>query len=197
MPEILIVYYSRHGSTEKMANLIARGAEEISGITSKIRTVPNVSTVCEATEDDIPEQGAPYATLDDLKSCHGLAMGSPSWFGGMASPLKYFLDSTSSLWLSGALSGKPATIFTSSSTMHGGNEMCLFNLMVPLMHHGMIISGLPYSESDLHDTKSGGTPYGVSHYDGENGANEISDAEKRLCRATGRRLAELCLKLSD
>jgi len=197
MPEVLILYYSRHGSVEKMANIIARGAEEANGVTSKIRTVPEVSATCEAVASDIPEKGAPYVTLDDLKSCDGLALGSPAWFGNMAAPLKYFLDSTTSLWLSGALSGKPATVFTSSSTMHGGNEACLQSMLVPLLHHGMIISGIPYSEKDLHTTVSGGSPYGATHVAGDDGNNDISAEEKRLCLAAGRRLGEISIKLSD
>ena len=196
MPEILILYYSRHGATEKMANLIARGAEEIAGITTKVRTVPNVSTVCEAVENDIPEQGAPYVTLDDLKNCAALAMGSPTRFGNMAAPLKYFLDSTSSLWLSGALAGKPAAVFTSTSSMHGGQETTLTSMILPLLHHGMLITGIPYTESELHTTTSGGTPYGASHFAGQDNKNAFSNEEKNLCRALGKRLGEVCLKLT-
>ena len=197
MPEVLVLYYSRHGSVEKMANLIARGAEEIDGVNCKLRTVPDVSATCEAIEDEIPEQGAPYANLEDLKTCDALALGSPAWFGGMAAPLKYFLDSTTALWLSGALTGKPATVFTSSSTMHGGNEACLQSMIIPLLHHGMIISGIPYSEKDLHTTLTGGTPYGATHVAGDDNRNDISPEEKRLCRAAGKRLAEICRKLSQ
>ena len=197
MPEILILYYSRHGATEKMANLIARGAEEIAGITTKVRTVPNVSTVCEAVENDIPEQGAPYVTLDDLKNCAALAMGSPTRFGNMAAPLKYFLDSTSSLWLSGALAGKPAAVFTSTSSMHGGQETTLTSMILPLLHHGMLITGIPYTESELHTTTSGGTPYGASHFAGQDNKNAFSNEEKNLCRALGKRLGEVCLKLTN
>ncbi len=196
MAEVLVLYYSRHGSVEKMANFISRGAEEANSVTTKIRTVPEVSTTCEAIESDIPESGAPYVTLDDLKSCDALAIGSPAWFGGMASPLKYFLDSTTSLWLSGTLAGKPATVFTSTSTMHGGNEACLQSMMIPLLHHGMIISGIPYSEKDLHTTLSGGAPYGATHVAGDDNKNDLSAEEKRLCRAAGKRLGEICLKLS-
>lgn len=195
MPEVLVIYYSHHGATEKLANLIARGAEEVPDVQTKIRTVPKVSTVCEATESDIPTKGALYATLDDLKSCDALAIGSPTRFGNMAAPLKYFLDSTSALWLSGELSGKPAAVFTSTSTQHGGQESTLLSMMMPLLHHGMVITGIPFTESDLHTTKSGGSPYGATHVSGQDGDNVISDEEKRLCRALGKRLGELSVKL--
>ena len=196
MPQLLVLYYSRHGATEKMAQLIARGAEEVANIEAIVRTVPEISTVCEATEDDIPDSGSPYVTLDDLKQSHALALGSPTRFGNMASPLKYFIDSTSSLWLSGGMSGKPAAVFTASSSLHGGQESTLLSMMIPLLHHGMLITGIPYTETDLHTTKSGGTPYGASHFSGEGGKNTISDEEKRLCRALGKRLAETCVKLA-
>ena len=198
MPQLLVLYYSRHGATEKMAQLIARGAEEVANIEAIVRTVPEVSTVCEATENDIPDRGAPYVTLDDFKQCHALALGSPTRFGNMASPLKYFLDSTSSLWLSGAMSGKPAAVFTASSSLHGGQESTLLSMMTPLLHHGMLITGIPYTETDLHTTMSGGTPYGASHFSGEGGKNTtISAEEKRLCRALGKRLADTCIKLAS
>lgn len=196
MPEVLIIYYSHHGSTEKLANYIARGVEEVSGVSTKIRTVPKLSTVCEAIESDIPASGSLYATLDDLKNCDALAIGSPTRFGNMAAPLKYFLDSTSALWLSGELSGKPAAVFTSTSTLHGGQESTLLSMMTPLLHHGMVITGIPYSESDLHTTQTGGSPYGATHFAGQEGEIDISDEEKRLCRALGKRLGELALKLS-
>ncbi|HFE38545.1 MAG TPA: NAD(P)H:quinone oxidoreductase [Gammaproteobacteria bacterium] len=195
MTQLLVLYYSRYGATEKMAQLIARGAEEMPNVEAKIRTVPEVSTVCEITESDIPERGAPYATLDELKQCQGLALGSPTRFGNMASPLKYFIDSTSSLWLSGAMSGKPAAVFTSSASLHGGQESTLLSMMIPLLHHGMLITGIPYTEPELHTTSSGGTPYGASHYAGPNSNNPISPEEKKLCRALGRRLATTCIKL--
>lgn len=195
MREVLILYYSRHGATEKMAQLIARGTEEIAGTEAKLRTVPNVSAACEATEADIPDQGAPYATLDDLKSCHALALGSPGYFGNMAAPLKYFIESTSGLWLSGALAGKPAGVFTSTSTIHGGQESVLLSMMNPLLHHGMLITGLPYSEADLHTSTSGGSPYGASHFAGEKGENNLTEEEKRLAKALGKRLAEIAAKL--
>ena len=196
MCEVLILYYSRHGATEKMAQLIARGAEEIAGTEAKLRTVPNVSAVCEATEPDIPNQGAPYATLDDLKSCHALALGSPGYFGNMAAPLKYFIESTSGLWLSGALAGKPAGVFTSTSTIHGGQESVLLSMMNPLLHHGMLITGLPYSEADLHTSTSGGSPYGASHFAGEKGENNLTEEEKRLAKALGKRLATIAAMLN-
>ncbi len=197
MAEILVLYYSRHGSVKKMAQLVARGVEEVAGMQARIRTVPAVSTVCEATEESIPESGAPYASHDDLKECAGLVLGSPTRFGNMAAPLKYFIDSTSDLWLGGALSGKPAGLFTSTASMHGGQESTLLSMMLPLLHHGMLISGIPYSETDLLNTQSGGTPYGASHLAGSDGKQAITDEEKRLCRALGRRIAAVALKLQD
>lgn len=195
--EILVLYYSRHGAVAEMANHIARGIEEVSGIQARLRTVPEVSTVCEATEDSIPEAGAPYATLDDLENCAGLAMGSPTRFGNMAAPMKYFIDSTSPIWLSGALAGKPATVFTSTSSMHGGQETTLISMMLPLLHHGMLISGVPYGETDLMHTTTGGTPYGTSHYAGADNKLSISEEEKRLCRVQGKQLAEIAVKLKS
>ncbi len=196
MSEILVLYYSRHGSVSHMAELVARGVEEVSGCASRIRTVPGVSTVCEAVEDEIPAQGPPYVTEDDLKTCAGLALGSPTRFGNMAAELKYFLDGTSGLWLSGALAGKPAAVFTSTSSLHGGQESTLLTMMVPLLHHGMVLMGLPYTESDLLSTTSGGTPYGASHYAGADNGREFTEEEKRLCRALGRRLAETAQRLA-
>ena len=195
MPYILILYYSRHGATAAMANLIARGIEEVPGIEARLRTVPAVSTVCEATEDGIPASGAPYADLDDLRHAAGLAIGSPTRFGNMAAPLKYFLDGTSALWLSGALIGKPAAVFTSTSSLHGGQESTLLSMMLPLLHHGMLLMGLPYSETDLLRTTSGGTPYGPSHLAGGDSQLPLSEEEKRLCQALGRRLARAALAL--
>ncbi|MES9846600.1 MAG: NAD(P)H:quinone oxidoreductase [Candidatus Sedimenticola sp. PURPLELP] len=197
MSYILILYYSRYGATAEMANQIARGVEEIPGIEARLRTVPAVSTVCEATEESIPEQGAPYATLEDLEQCAGLALGSPTRFGNMASPLKHFIDSTSPLWISGALMGKPAGVFTSTSSMHGGQETTLTSMMLPLLHHGMLISGLPYSETELLHTQTGGTPYGPSHLAGTDSKLPLSDDEKSLCRALGRRLAMISSKLAS
>lgn len=196
MSEILVLYYSRHGAVAQMANIIARGIEEIDGMQARVRTVPAVSTVCEATQNPIPSQGPPYATLEDLRECVGVALGSPARFGNMAAPLKYFLDSTSSLWLSGTLNGKPAALFTSSSTLHGGQESTLLSMMLPLLHHGMLIVGIPYTEADLSNTTSGGTPYGASHVAGPDDNLPLSHEEKRLCRALGRRLAEMAKKLS-
>lgn len=191
--EILIIYYSRHGSTADMANLIARGVEQVPGATAKIRTVPEVSTVCEATADRIPPSGHPYATMADLENCDGLAIGSPTHFGNMAAPLKYFLDSTSGLWFSGALSGKPAGVFTATSSMHGGQESTLITMLLPLMHHGMILVGIPSKEASLLQTTSGGTPYGPSRHTGRD--DGMTDDEKNLCRALGTRLAHVALSL--
>ncbi|VAW86623.1 Flavoprotein WrbA [hydrothermal vent metagenome] len=195
MVEILVLYYSRYGNVAKMAQLIARGIEEVPAVTARIRTVPAVSTVCEATEATIPNEGAPYATHDDLKQCAGLVLGSPTRFGNMAAPLKYFLDTTGSQWLSGTLSGKPAAVFTSTGSMHGGQESTLLSMMIPLLHHGMLISGIPFSETDLLNTQSGGTPYGASHLAGNDGKLPITEEEKRLCQALGKRVAETALKL--
>ena len=197
MGEILVLYYSRHGATEKMAQLVARGVEEIPGMQARLRTVPPVSAVCEASEDTIPQQGAPYAVIDDLRDCDGLALGSPTRFGNMAAPLKYFIDTTSGLWLGGHLSGKPATLFTSTSSMHGGQETTLLSMMLPLMHHGMLIVGLPYSETDLLHTDAGGTPYGASHVAGVDSDRPLSEAEQRLCRALGKRVADIASKLAS
>lgn len=197
MAEILVLYYSRNGSVARMAQLVARGVEEVAGTTARIRTVPAVSTVCEATAATIPDEGAPYATHDDLKQCDGLLLGSPTRFGNMAAPLKYFLDSTGSQWLSGTLSGKPAAFFTSTASMHGGQESTLLSMMLPLLHHGMLICGIPFSETDLLNTRSGGTPYGASHLAGNDGKYPITEEEKRLCRALGRRLAQTALKLKS
>ncbi len=196
MADILVLYYSRYGAVAQMAQFIARGVEEVPGMQARLRTVPMVSTVCETTEDTIPGEGPPYVTLDDLRECAGLALGSPTRFGNMAAALKYFLDGTSSLWLSGALIGKPAAVFTSTSSLHGGQESTLLSMMLPLLHHGMIVMGLPYSEADLLSTTSGGTPYGASHVAGLDSKLPISDEEKRLCRALGKRLAETAARLA-
>ncbi len=193
MSKILILYYTRHGSTAEMAQIIARGVESVNGAEAVLRTVPDVSAVCEKTAERIPAHGAIYATLDDLKSCDGLAMGSPTHFGNMAAPLKYFLDQTTPLWLSGALSGKPAAVFTASSSMHGGQESTLLSMMLPLLHQGMLIVGLPYSEAALRETTTGGTPYGASHWSLEQ--NGLSEQEKTLCRALGARLAKTAQRL--
>lgn len=197
MAEILVLYYSRYGATAEMAQLVARGIEEVPNAQARIRTVPPVSTVCEATADDIPAEGPPYATHNDLKECIGLALGSPTRFGNIASALKYFFDGTSDLWLSGTLAGKPAAVFTSSSSIHGGQESTLLSMSLPLLHHGMLMVGLPYSEIDLMHTTTGGTPYGASHVAGSDSKREISDEEKRLCKALGKRVAEIAVKLAS
>lgn len=178
-----------------MANRIARGVEEIAGAEALVRTVPPVSTVCEATSDSIPDKGPPYAELDDLRNCDGLALGSPTRFGNMAAPLKYFLDNTSALWASGELAGKPAALFTSTGSLHGGQESTLLSMMLPLLHHGMVLVGLPYSEPQLHTTTTGGTPYGASHLARPGSETILSDDENQLCLALGRRLASTALAL--
>jgi len=195
--EILVLYYSRYGATEKMAQHVARGIEEVPGMQARLRTVPAVSTVCEATEDSIPMQGAPYASVDDLRECAGLALGSPTRFGNMAAPLKYFIDGTGSLWLGAELAGKPAAVFTSTSSLHGGQETTLLSMMLPLLHHGMLLTGIPYSETDLLHTDAGGTPYGASHLAGTDSKKPLTEAEQRLCRALGKRLAATALKLQS
>jgi NAD(P)H dehydrogenase (quinone) len=197
MTEILVLYYSRGGAVREMAQLIARGVESVNGVKARIRTVPKVSTNCEATEPDIPNSGDPYVELSDLEECIGLALGSPTRFGNMAAPMKYFLDSTSGLWLKGALIDKPACVFTSSGSMHGGNETTLLTMMLPLMHHGMMLLGIPYSEAALSSTKTGGTPYGASHIGGAMDDQPISEDEKKLCLSLGKRLAETALKLNS
>jgi NAD(P)H dehydrogenase (quinone) len=194
--EILVLYYSQHGATRQMAQLIARGIEQTAGLRARLRTVPKVSTVCESTEPGIPDSGAPYVELRDLEECIALALGSPTRFGNMAAALKFFWDSTGSLWMKHALVGKPAALFTSTSSMHGGQESTLLSMMLPLLHHGMLIVGLPYSESELATTQSGGTPYGASHVAGLTSDSPISEAEKRLCLALGKRLGQTALKLS-
>ena len=196
MTEILILYYSRNGSVAEMAKLVARGVESVSSVQARIRSVPPVSTVCEATESPIPDKGAPYVSHDDLKECAAIALGSPARFGNMAAPLKYFLETTGSLWLSGTLVDKPAAVFTSSSSMHGGQEATLLSMMVPLLHHGAVIVGLPYTDADLLQTTGGGTPYGPSHVAGANNDLPITDAEQRLCNNLGKRLATITLALN-
>lgn len=193
--QVLILYYSRHGSIAAMAQQIARGVESIAQTEARLRTVAPVSEVCEAIAPSIPDSGAPYVSLEDLKTCDALALGSPGRFGNMAAPLKYFLEKTSSLWLSGSLVGKPAGVFTSTSSLHGGQESTLLSMMTPLLHHGMLITGLPYTEADLISTQTGGTPYGPSHLAGSDNKPKLTDEEKRLCFALGKRLAELAHKL--
>ena len=194
--EILVLYYSHHGSVRELARWIVRGIEQVPGAAARVRTVPRVSTVCEATAGSVPDAGAPYVEPCDLEECIGLALGSPVRFGNMAAPLKYFIDSTSPQWLSGALAGKPAAGFTSSSSMHGGQETTLISMMLPLLHHGMLWVGIPYTESALSTTKAGGTPYGASHVSGSEGVTDLSDAERQLATALGTRLATIALKLS-
>ena len=196
MSEILVLYYSQGGAVREMAQLIARGVESVTDIKARVRTVPKVSTNCDATESDIPTSGDPYVELSDLDECVGLALGSPTRFGNMAAPMKYFLDGTAGLWLKGTLIGKPAAVFTSTGSMHGGNESTLITMMLPLMHHGMLIVGLPYSEPELSSTQSGGTPYGASHVGGSADDKAITTDERKLCLALGKRLAETALKLA-
>lgn len=190
MTDILVLYYSRHGATANMARQIARGIEQVSGMHARLRTVPPVSPETEATAPAVPETGAPYATLEDLQACAGLALGSPTRFGNMAAPLKYFIDSTSTLWLSGKLANKPACVFTSTSSLHGGQESTCLSMMLPLLHHGMLLLGLPYTEHALLHTRSGGTPYGASHHAGVDSDLALSQDEIVLCQAQGKRLAQ-------
>jgi len=197
MTEILVLYYSQSGHILSMAEQIARGIESIDGCSARLRTVAEISTVCEATEDSIPEQGHLYASHDDLRDCDGLVLGSPTRFGNMAAPLKYFIDKTSDVWLSGSLIDKPAAVFTSTGSLHGGQESTLLSMMLPLMHHGMMIMGLPYSESTLMTTTDGGTPYGASHLAGNNNDRPLSDNEAQLCRALGQRIASTAKKFKS
>jgi NAD(P)H dehydrogenase (quinone) len=196
MPEILVLFYSRKGSTAELARQVCRGIESVAGASARLRTVPQVATVVEQAEPPVPADGPPYATHDDLRECDGLVLGSPTRFGAMAAPLKYFLDGTSSLWVSGALAGKPAGVFTSTQTMHGGQETTLVSMMLPLLHHGMFIVGLPYTERALNETTTGGTPYGASHVSGASAHGRLSDDERSLAMLLGRRVAELALKLA-
>jgi NAD(P)H dehydrogenase (quinone) len=196
VPYILILYYSRYGSTLEMAKQLARGVEQIPGIEARLRTVPAISPNTQATENPVPESGAVYCSSDDLKSCSGLILGSPTRFGNMAAPMKYFLDSTSSHWMNGDLIGKPAAVFTSTSSLHGGQESTLLSMMLPLLHQGMLIAGIPYSESSLHHTQTGGTPYGASHLAKGDKPSMLSDDEIKLCQSLGKRVAEIAKKLS-
>lgn len=190
MSDVLVLYYSRYGATADMAQWIARGIDEVEGMQARIRTVPPVSAVCEAVEDSIPASGAPYVSTTDLNECSGIALGSPTRFGNMAAPLKYFIDNTSSQWLSGSLSGKPASVFTSTSSMHGGQETTLLSMMLPLIHHGMIFLGVPYTCTELLHTNSGGTPYGSSHLAGVDSKLGLTEEEKSICKQQGKRLAQ-------
>ncbi|MFT4058063.1 MAG: NAD(P)H:quinone oxidoreductase [Legionella sp.] len=195
-PYVLVLYYSRTGSVAQLAQYIARGVERVTGIESRLRTVPPVSATCEAVDKAVPDSGAPYVTLDDLRFCNGLALGSPTRFGNMAASLKYFLDGTSSLWLAGDLINKPACVFSSSVSMHGGQESTLLSMMLPLLHHGMILLGIPYSEPSLNNTVTGGTPYGVTHVSGVKNEHALSEDEITLAKNLGERLAQAALKLS-
>ena len=194
---ILVLYYTQHGATLNLAREIARGINSVAGCEAVLRTVPKVSAVCEAVAADIPAEGAPYATAADLKNCAALALGSPTRFGNMAAAMKYFLDGTIAQWLSGELISKPATVFTSTASQHGGQEYTLLTMMLPLLHHGMLISGVPFSEAALSHTHSGGTPYGASHVAGSEGKPDLSKDEQQIAFAQGKRLAELALKLAD
>lgn len=196
MQDILVLYYSQRGSVRALAERIARGIESVPGIQARLRTVPRVSTVCEASESAIPDHGAPYVEANDLTECAGLALGSPVRFGNMAAPMKYFWDGTVAAWQNGTLVGKPACLFTSSSSQHGGNESTLLSMSLPLLHHGMLVMGLPFTEKDLAHTDKGGTPYGPSHVSGPNGDPILSESESRLAFAQGKRLANITLKLS-
>jgi len=195
MAEILVLYYSVGGSVRRMAELIAEGVERVPGAMARLRTVPRVAPVTQTAAPAIPPDGAPYAELRDLESCAGLALGSPTRFGNMAAPLKHFLDGTGPLWLNGALAGKPACAFTSTASLHGGQETTLLSMMLPLLHHGMLIVGLPYTQAELNATRTGGTPYGPSHFAGVADDQPVADAERALCIAQGRRLAQIALKL--
>ena len=195
MPEILVLYYSHRGAVREMAQLVARGIEQVPGAAARLRTVPRVESVTTVAQPPVPTAGAPYCELADLEQCAGIALGSPTRFGNMAAPMKYFWDGTGALWLKGALAGKPAAVFTSTSSLHGGQETTLLSMMLPLMHHGMVIVGLPYTLTELSTTETGGTPYGASHLAGSASDRPISAEEKTLCIALGRRLAGVALKL--
>ena len=196
MTRVLVLYYSRHGSTAALARQIARGVGAVSGAEAVLRTVPPVSPATQTALPPVPEDGAPYVTLEDLRECDALALGSPTRFGNMAAPLKHVLDGTSELWLDGSLSGKPAGVFTSTGSLHGGQESTLLSMMLPLFHHGMVLVGIPYSEPELSSTRSGGTPYGASHVAGARGELPVTDEERALARALGRRVATLAARLA-
>jgi NAD(P)H dehydrogenase (quinone) len=195
MPEILVLYYSHRGAIREMARLVARGIEQVPGASARVRTVPQVASVTTVVQPAIPDAGAPYCELADLEQCAGLALGSPTRFGNMAAPMKHFWDGTGALWLKGSLAGKPAAVFTSTSSLHGGQETTLLSMMLPLMHHGMLIVGLPYTAPELSTTETGGTPYGASHVAGSASDRPVSAEEKALCLALGKRLAGVALKL--
>ncbi|MGH8193195.1 MAG: NAD(P)H:quinone oxidoreductase [Woeseiaceae bacterium] len=195
MIDILVLYYSRNGATAALAREVCQGVDSIAGVSARLRTVPAVSAVCEAVEAPVPEQGPPYATREDLAECAGLLLGSPTRFGNMAAPLKYFLDGTSTEWLSGTLANKPAGLFTSTSTLHGGQESTLLTMAIPLLHHGMLIVGVPYTEPELSTTRTGGSPYGASHVTWNNEADELSDDDRTLARVLGARVASIAKRL--
>jgi len=196
MTDILVLYFSVGGSVREMAQLVARGIHQVAGASARVRTVPPVAPRTEVAEPPVPDEGAPYVELADLEQCAGLVLGSPTRFGNMAAPLKYFLDTTGALWARGTLAGKPAAVFTSTASLHGGQETTLTSMMLPLLHHGMLIVGLPYTLPEVTDTTSGGTPYGASHWAGPNDDKPLTDDERTLCIALGRRLAETALKLA-
>jgi len=196
MKEILVLYYSRHGSVRQLAQHLAHGVESVSGMAARVRTVPAVMTERDSPAKLVPDEGAPYATLDDLRECVGVAVGSPTRFGNMAAPMKHFWDGTSGLWLNGDLVDKPACVFTSTASLHGGQEATLMSMMTPLFHHGMVIVGLPYTLPELNQTRSGGTPYGASHWAGPDGREPVTDEERKLAFAQGRRLAEIAARLA-
>jgi NAD(P)H dehydrogenase (quinone) len=196
MSEILVLYYSLHGAVKQLAQHLAHGVESVPGCKAKVRTVPRVMTERDTPAKLVPDAGAPYATLDDLRQCAGLALGSPTRFGNMSSAMKHFWDSTSGLWLEGTLAGKPAGVFTSTGTLHGGQETTLIAMMLPLLHHGMVIAGIPYTQPELSQTQAGGTPYGASHWAGPDGKRPVTEEERRLAFAQGKRLAELALRLT-
>jgi NAD(P)H dehydrogenase (quinone) len=197
MAEILVLYYSVGGSVRRMAEHLAEGVERAPGAQARMRTVPEVSSGFDRVVSPVPEKGPPFCENRDLEECAGLALGSPTRFGNMAAPLKAFLDTTGPLWLKGSLAGKPACAFTSTGSMHGGQEATILSMMLPLLHHGMLIVGLPYTQAELNATRTGGTPYGASHFAGIADDQPVSDAERALCLAQGKRLAEIALKLSD
>ncbi len=196
MAEVLVLYYSRHGAVREMARLVGRGVEQVPGMTARLRTVPRVASVTEVAQPQVPDEGAPYCELADLEQCAGIALGSPTRFGNMAAPMKHFWDTTGALWMRGALAGKPAAVFTSTASLHGGQETTLLSMMLPLLHHGMIIVGLPYTMSELSATITGGTPYGPSHVAGSANDRPVSADEKTLCIALGKRLAQVAAKLA-
>jgi NAD(P)H dehydrogenase (quinone) len=197
MNEVLVLYFSRYGATEALAREVSRGIDSVKGSAARLRTVPSVSSVAEASEDAVPESGPPYVSSTDLAECAGIVMGSPTRFGNMSSAMKYFIDSTGGDWMKGTLSGKPAGVFTSTSSLHGGSETTLLTMAIPLLHHGMIYVGLPYSESDLSTTTSGGSVYGATHVSWGRNPDELSDEEKRLAFALGKRVAEVSKKLAS